>query len=214
MAPRHSHHRKHAAKKAQEDTPSKPPPPPANAKPVAPAATPYVAPVAGPWSAWTLDSEDRGFYFRNRVTATGQMQWEYATSTPLQTYAYPQLTAETPSFYYRPVVNPPMQPAYDYTPRYPVNVSANDAQSSDASMSDATSDSEDFDVAAAKLAGFSIPAIIDVDSKKIEMRLPNLRSGDTTFVWDRKHGHSSKTKIYSDTDSRVEEWLRNEFSVY
>ncbi|KAE9579085.1 hypothetical protein CGMCC3_g4899 [Colletotrichum fructicola] len=213
MAPRHSHHRKHAIKKAQEDTPSKPPPPPANPKPAAPAATPYVAPVAGPWSAWTLDSEDRGFYFRNRVTATGQMQWEYATSTPLQTYAYPQLTAEPPSFYYRPVVNPPMQPAYDYTPRYPVNVAANDVQSSDASMSDATSDSEDFDVAAAKLAGFSIPAIIDVDSKKIEMRLPNLRSGDTTFVWDRKHGHSSKTKIYSDTDSRVEEWLRNEFSV-
>ncbi|KAF3804271.1 hypothetical protein GCG54_00000622 [Colletotrichum gloeosporioides] len=211
MAPRHSHHRKHAVKKAQEDTPSQPPPPLANTKPAAPAATPYVALAVGPWSAWTLDSEDRGFYFRNRVTATGQMQWEYATSTPLQTYAYPQLTAEPPSFYYHPVVNPPMQPVYDYTPRYPVNVAASDIKSSDAS--DATSESEDFDVAAAKLAGFSIPAIIDVDSKKIEMRLPNLRSGDTTFVWDRKHGHSSKTKIYSDTDSRVEEWLRNEFSV-
>ncbi|KAK2752977.1 hypothetical protein CKAH01_06218 [Colletotrichum kahawae] len=211
MTPRHSHHRKHAARKAHEDTPSKPPPPPPNSKPAAPAAAPYVAPAAGPWSAWALDSEERGFYFRNRITASGQMQWEYATSTPLHTYTYPQLTAEPPSFYYRPVANPPMQPTYDYTPRYPVNISANDAKSSDAS--DATSDSEDFDVTAAKLAGFSIPAIIDVDSKKIEVRLPNLQSGDTTFVWDRKRGHSSKTKIYSDTDSRVEEWLRNEFSV-
>ncbi|KAL0943442.1 uncharacterized protein CTRU02_201329 [Colletotrichum truncatum] len=187
--------------------PQQPPPPHIQARPNVTAIQRYPVPVAGPWSAWTLDDEGRGFYFRNRIGFSGEMEWDFSPPQSSHCYQASQAVVPVPRGWHRSSLDTRIQPGYHHSSRHPgiaaqsrYNVDSRAIMTQNAGYPDCTKP---------RTSGPRIPAIIDVNSQSIKVKLPNHKSGGTTLIWDRKPGRSRKSK--STPNSRVVEWLQSDF---
>ncbi|TEA18210.1 hypothetical protein C8034_v011483 [Colletotrichum sidae] len=200
----HRHGRKPSVKKPRQKTVPKPTPPCDAPQP--PAEAVPVAPTAGPWAPWAWSNEGKGYYYTSRVGPTGEMEWSFASSS--DSYSLDQPAYPAKYSYYGPVRAATTRFQFpnfstSFMGRYPARAGPSQDKHS---VSDSASDSEEQESSTAESSSWSIPAIIDVDSKNnIQVRVPDPKTGAPKLIWDNKNKHSRQAKMSPGV--RVREWL-------